>query len=99
MDTTRLTEAQASRDLTDVADAYRKARDAMPAIQRAVREASAALPRSTTLPALAALHLSGRHIYAGTVPAATVATRRRRNKAARKSRRVNRLTNFRKGVR
>ncbi|MDG3012417.1 hypothetical protein G4X40_19950 [Rhodococcus sp. D2-41] len=30
------------------------------------------------------------HIYGGTVPAATVAERRRRNKAARKSRRINR---------
>lgn len=32
-----------------------------------------------------------KHVYGGTVPAATVATRRTRNKAARKSRRINRL--------
>lgn len=31
------------------------------------------------------------HIYAGTVPYAEVARRRRRNKVARRSRRVNRL--------
>ena len=39
---------------------------------------------------LLALNNSGRHIYGGTVPAATVAKRRARNKAARLSRRANR---------
>lgn len=39
---------------------------------------------------LMALNLTGRHIYAGTVPAATVAKRRQRNKAARIARRAHR---------
>ncbi|ASR84885.1 hypothetical protein I5J42_gp33 [Mycobacterium phage GreaseLightnin] len=34
--------------------------------------------------------LQDKHFYAGTVPAATVAERRRRNKVARRSRRINR---------
>lgn len=34
--------------------------------------------------------LQRKHVYAGTVPAATVARRRAKNKAARKSRRINR---------
>lgn len=34
--------------------------------------------------------LQGRHLYAGTVPAATVAKRREANKVARRSRAVNR---------
>jgi 5,10-methylenetetrahydrofolate reductase len=37
---------------------------------------------------LAALADTGRHVYLGTVPAATVATRRRRNRAARRARRA-----------
>lgn len=35
--------------------------------------------------------LQGKHIYAGTVDPAVVADRRRKNKAARRSRRINRL--------
>ncbi len=35
--------------------------------------------------------LQGKHIYAGTVPPEVVAERRRRNKVARRSRRINRL--------
>jgi hypothetical protein len=38
---------------------------------------------------LAALQ-HGKHVYAGTVPAATVAKRRAKNKQARASRRINR---------
>lgn len=34
--------------------------------------------------------LQSKHVYAGTVPAATVARRRAKNKVARKSRRINR---------
>ncbi len=49
------------------------------------------LPRSTTLPMLLALNASGKHIYAGTVPAATIQKRRAANRVARKSRRVNRI--------
>lgn len=37
---------------------------------------------------LMALGDTGRHVYEGTVPAATVARRRARNKAARKARRA-----------
>ncbi|AVD98071.1 hypothetical protein FDH94_gp33 [Mycobacterium phage Jebeks] len=45
-----------------------------------------------SLYSLAILHgLQDKHFYAGTVPAATVAERRRRNKVARRSRRINRL--------
>lgn len=39
---------------------------------------------------LFALNSRGGHIYAGTVPAAEVARRRKRNKMARVSRRINR---------
>lgn len=41
---------------------------------------------------LLGLNRTGKHIYAGTVPAATIAKRRARNKVARASRRVNRGT-------
>jgi hypothetical protein len=34
--------------------------------------------------------LQNKHVYAGTVPAATVAKRRAKNKVARHSRRINR---------
>lgn len=36
--------------------------------------------------------LQGKHIYGGTVPAETVANRRAKNKAARRSRRINRTS-------
>jgi hypothetical protein len=36
------------------------------------------------------LNLTGKHIYAGTVPAAVIARRRARNKAARQARRAGR---------
>jgi hypothetical protein len=39
---------------------------------------------------LLALNSTGQHIYAGTVPAHVKAKRRKRNKAARLARRVNR---------
>ncbi|MCV7358518.1 hypothetical protein [Mycolicibacterium fluoranthenivorans] len=39
--------------------------------------------------------LQGKHIYAGTVDPAVVAHRRKRNKAARRSRRINRLAGAR----
>jgi hypothetical protein len=39
---------------------------------------------------LFALALTGRHVYAGTVPADEVAKRRARGKAARKARRITR---------
>lgn len=39
---------------------------------------------------LLGLNRTGRHIYEGTVPAATVQRRRTRNKAARKARRSHR---------
>lgn len=39
---------------------------------------------------LYALNHSGKHIYAGTVPAAEKARRRAANRVARKSRRINR---------
>ncbi|UVT30937.1 hypothetical protein SEA_LANGERAK_33 [Mycobacterium phage Langerak] len=46
----------------------------------------------TTLYSLAILKgLQDKPTYAGTVPAAVVAERRRRNKVARRSRRINRL--------
>ncbi|QHB37271.1 hypothetical protein SEA_GUDMIT_42 [Gordonia phage Gudmit] len=35
--------------------------------------------------------LQSKHVYQGTVPEAVVADRRRKNKAARKSRRINRI--------
>lgn len=42
---------------------------------------------------LLGLNRLGKHIYEGTVPEATVAKRRARNKAARLSRRKNRRSN------
>lgn len=39
---------------------------------------------------LVALSRLGKHVYGGTVPRATVVARRRKNRVARKSRRVNR---------
>ena len=39
---------------------------------------------------LLGLNNTGRHIYAGTVPAAVVSQRRVKNRAARRARRVNR---------
>lgn len=39
---------------------------------------------------LFALPRMGRHIYAGTVPATEIAHRRKKNRAARKARRLNR---------
>ena len=41
---------------------------------------------------LVGLNRLNRHVYAGTVPHADVAARRKRNKAARASRRINRGT-------
>lgn len=72
---------------------------ALQAATVASREATAALPRSTSLGALAALNMTGKHIYAGTADPVTVAKNRKANKAARAQRRVNRKRNFRKGVR
>lgn len=57
------------------------------------------LPRETTLGMLIALNVMNRHIYPGTADPNTVARNRRRNKAARRARRVNRLAGARKGVR
>lgn len=93
------TAADMQRDLTDIAAKYAATRDAAYATPKAVAEATKVLPKATTLKMLGALFLTGKHVYAGTVPAATVATNRRRNKAARAQRRVNRNRNFRKGVR
>ncbi|HET6915123.1 MAG TPA: hypothetical protein VFH56_03445 [Acidimicrobiales bacterium] len=45
-------------------------------------------PWNSGLRILLALNLLHKHIYEGTVPAATVAKRRARNKAARKARRA-----------
>jgi hypothetical protein len=39
---------------------------------------------------LAGFNHTGQHVYGGTVPDDTVLARRRRNRAARKSRRINR---------
>ena len=47
-------------------------------------------PSKASRAMLAALNRSGKHIYAGTVPAAEVARRRAANKVARRSRRANR---------
>lgn len=57
------------------------------------------LPRETTLGMLVALNAMNRHIYPGTANPDTVARNRRRNKAARRARRVARLNRARKGVR
>lgn len=57
------------------------------------------LPRSTSLGMLIAMNVMNKNIYPGTVDPMTVARNRRRNKAARKARRANRLANARKGVR
>lgn len=55
------------------------------------------LPRSTTI--LMLMALQGKPLYAGTADPVKVAANRKANKVARKSRRVNRLNGFRKGVR
>jgi len=47
---------------------------------------------SRGLAVLLGLSNRGKHVYAGTVPAETVARRRAANKVARKSRRANRRT-------
>ncbi len=52
-------------------------------------------PDSRGLAVLLGLQNTGRHVYAGTVPAATVARRRAANKVARRSRRVNRVRSAR----
>lgn len=57
------------------------------------------LPRSTTLPMLLAMNRRGLNIYPGTADPVVVAGNRRRNKAARKARRMFRRSNARKGVR
>lgn len=57
------------------------------------------LPRETTLGMLIALNAMNRHIYPGTANPNTVARNRRQSKAARKARRVHRLSGARKGVR
>lgn len=49
-----------------------------------------AAPNPAAALLLIALNSSGRHIYAGTVPSKTVASRRAANKVARLSRRANR---------
>lgn len=61
-------------------------------LNRAERRASTLVESPTTpgrfVPVFTASR--GRHVYAGTVPAAEVARRRAANKVARRSRRVNR---------
>lgn len=47
-------------------------------------------PNPTQVGALVALNRSWKHIYGGTVDPVTVSERRRRNKNARNSRRINR---------
>lgn len=47
-------------------------------------------PQAIRNGALMALNRSGKHIYAGNVPPATVQRRRKANKAARAQRRTNR---------
>jgi hypothetical protein len=49
-------------------------------------------PPPAGLAILGALNRLGKHVYAGTVPAATVSRRRAANKAARRSRATNRRT-------
>jgi hypothetical protein len=103
MDNTKMTEASApERNLVDVAKLAAAARDAGRSLRQAgdaVKTLTAALPRSTTLPMLAALHMTGKPIYAGTADPVTVAKRRAANRVARRQRRVNNQRNFRKGVR
>lgn len=86
-------------NLAKIAPKAAATRDAMRSMADAINNLRGTLPRSTSLPMLGALNVLGKHVYAGTVPAATVETRRRRNKVARAQRRVNRQRNFRKGVR
>lgn len=47
-------------------------------------------PSSYSLAALGALSNSNKHVYGGTVPEATVQRRRAKNRAARRSRQINR---------
>lgn len=47
-------------------------------------------PTDYELATLGGLNRAGRHVYGGTVPAAVVDRRRKANRAARASRRVNR---------
>lgn len=47
-------------------------------------------PNPSSVAALVALSTSGKHVYGGTVPEGVVARRRAKNKAARRSRRINR---------
>jgi hypothetical protein len=47
-------------------------------------------PSEQSLAMLHALAATGKHVYAGTVPAATKRSRRAKNKIARRSRRLNR---------
>jgi hypothetical protein len=47
-------------------------------------------PSDYQLTILGALQATGKHVYAGTVPAKVVARRRAKNKRARMSRRINR---------
>jgi hypothetical protein len=47
-------------------------------------------PSPYSLAILGALNRSGRHVYAGTTPAPEVARRRKANRVARVSRRLNR---------
>lgn len=89
-------------DLVQTANNFRAARQAVKASRKATDEARTEfgnLDRNTTVKALKALNVTGKHIYAGTVPAPVIAKRRARNKQARRSRRVNVLTNARKGSR
>jgi hypothetical protein len=95
-----------NRSLVDVAKMGAAARDMRKSLQESARQAdnqmkalTAALPRSTTLPMLAALHMTGKPIYSGTADPVDVAKRRARNKVARRQRAVNRSRNFRRGVR
>jgi hypothetical protein len=63
----------------------------MPVDDRTPTEINMAKLREARNPAakmLAALQLTGKHVYAGTVPAAEVARRRKANRAARKARRA-----------
>lgn len=87
------------RGFVNMAAAMRNAQAAARAATESIREATRSLPRGTTLEALVALHATGRHMYAGTVPQAVTERNRARNKAGRRQRRVNRLRGFRKGVR
>ena len=73
---------------TSTAHAVKRAKVMAELQQTAPRESAAASPYGVMI--LAALGAKGKHVYGGTVPAATRRHRREVNRRARAARRVNR---------